>query len=155
MPTIIIETPIAAPREVCFDLARDVGVHCATSEVSGERAVAPGKTSGLLEVGDQVTFEGRHLGVKQRLTAQITEMERPLRFVDVQIRGAFSSLKHIHEFETTSAGTLMRDTITWRSPLGLLGCLADALVVTRHMEWFVRTKQLALKAHAEELARAN
>jgi hypothetical protein len=55
MPTIVVETRIAAPVERCFDLARDVDVHLRTAASTGERAVG-GKTSGLLELGDVVTF---------------------------------------------------------------------------------------------------
>lgn len=96
-----------------------------------------------------MTFEGRHFGVVQRLTARITEFDRPRRFVDEQVRGAFESLRHTHDFVSVGAHTLMRDTVTWRSPLGLLGTLADALFLRRHMEWFIRTKQSSLKRLAE------
>ena len=30
VPSIVIETHIAAPRERCFDLARNVDIHCQT-----------------------------------------------------------------------------------------------------------------------------
>jgi hypothetical protein len=43
----------------------------------------------------------------------------------------------------------MIDTIEWRAPLGILGLLLDALFLKRHMLWFVKTKQQALKAVAE------
>ena len=66
MPTIIIETFIHAPVELCFDLARDVNAHAESAAFSAERVVEPGRTRGLLEVGDIVAFEGRHFGMKQR-----------------------------------------------------------------------------------------
>jgi len=151
VPTITIETRIAAPRERVFDLARDVDAHVESSAFTGERAVEPGRTSGLLELGDLLTFEGRHLGVRQRLTVRITAMDPPRRFVDEGVRGALRELRHVHEFlEDGDGATLMRDTVTWRSPLGLLGRAADALVVARHMRWFVSEKQGRLKAMAEE-----
>ena len=43
----------------------------------------------------------------------------------------------------------MRDTLTWRSPLGPLGDIADKLFVKRHLLNFVGTKQFELKAYAE------
>jgi len=150
LPTIIIETHIAAPVARVFDLARDVGAHVESSAFTGERAVAPGRTSGLLDLGDLLTFEGRHLGVRQRLTVKITEMDPPRRFVDVGVRGALRELHHVHEFVEEADGvTLMRDTVTWRSPFGILGRAADALFVTRHMRWFVSEKQARLKLMAE------
>jgi ligand-binding SRPBCC domain-containing protein len=151
MPSIVIETRIRAPIERVFDLARDVGAHAESSSFTGERVVEPGRTAGLLEAGDLLTFEGRHLGVRQRLTVRITEMEPPRRFVDEGVRGALRELRHVHEFFEENGVTVMRDVVTWRSPFGLLGRAADALFVTRHMRWFVTEKQARLKAMAERL----
>jgi hypothetical protein len=77
MTELIIETYIEAPVEHCFDLARDVSAHAESAAFSGERLVAPGRVTGLLEVGDLVCFEGRHFGITQRFSAKITEMRRP------------------------------------------------------------------------------
>ncbi len=152
MTTVVIETRIAAPIDLCFDLARDVDAHLRTSARTGERAVA-GKTSGLLDLGDVVTFEAVHFGVRQRLTSKIVEFDRPRRFVDEMIKGAFASLWHLHEFGTEGAITLMRDTLVWRSPLGLLGIIADKLFLERHMRDFVSNKQRDLKAYAEQVTK--
>ena len=81
MPTIRVETRIEAPVERCFDLARDVDLHRRSLARTGERAVG-GVTTGLLGPGDTVTWEGRHFGVRQRLTARITA-----EIVDVKPNG--------------------------------------------------------------------
>jgi len=149
---IEIETQIEASPERCFDLARDVGVHCQTAAFTEERAVPPGRTSGLLELGDLVTFEAVHLGVRQRLTAEIVELKRPFRFVDEQVRGTFLWLRHVHTFAAQGSGTLMTDVLEWQSPLGFLGNIADRLFVGRHMKRFVTRKQEELKQMAEAAA---
>jgi ligand-binding SRPBCC domain-containing protein len=150
MGHVVIETLIAAPRERVFDLARDVSAHTQSAAFSRERAVEPGRTAGLLELGDAVTFEGIHFFLRLRITARIVEFDRPRSFADELVRSAFRSLRHVHEFEERNGGaTLMRDTLDWVSPLGILGRLADALFVTRHMRRFVTRKQLALKEMAE------
>lgn len=149
LTSIVIETLIAAPPEVCFDLARDVQLHAESASFSGERIVEPGRLQGLLELGDMATLEGKHFGLRQRFTAKITEVDRPARFVDEMVRGAFKRLRHVHEFHGISGGTLMRDVLEWESPLGVLGSIADLLFVKRHMAWFVRTKQQHLKALIE------
>lgn len=139
----VVETVIRAPREVVFDVSRDVDAHTRSASFSRERAVPPGRTSGLLERGDSVTFEGRHFGTRQRFTVHITEMERPSRYVDEASHGAFRTLRHVHEFEEVEGGTLMRDTMEYASPFGALA----GWVLRR----FVTRKQDALKVMCEQL----
>jgi ligand-binding SRPBCC domain-containing protein len=147
---VVVTTNIRAPIERCFDLARDVDVHCRTSAFTSERAVSPGRTSGLLERGDTVIFEGRHVGLRLRLSARIVEMERPTRFVDEAVSGPFESLRHVHDFTASDGVTRMIDTIEWTAPLGVLGALADAVFLERYMRRFLERKQAALKALAEQ-----
>jgi ligand-binding SRPBCC domain-containing protein len=152
MPTIKVDTKIQAPIELCFDLARDVGVHCATTSRTRERVVG-GKATGLLELGDQVTFEAVHFGFRQRLCSKIVEYDRPHRFTDRMITGTFKSLEHEHEFEPSGDGTVMRDTLVWESPMGILGVIADRLAVERHMRSFLLERNRELKKLAEMRAR--
>ena len=151
MPLLRVETIIHAPREVCFDLARDVGAHLASTAQTGERVVA-GKLAGLLDLGDTVTWEARHLGVRQRLTARITRMDRPAMFVDEMVSGAFAEFQHTHEFEALAEGTRMCDRFVYRSPLGPLGRLADVLFLERYMQRFLEHRAAVLKAEAEKIA---
>jgi ligand-binding SRPBCC domain-containing protein len=153
MGAITIETRIRAPIELCFDLARDVNAHAESAAFSSERVVAPGRTQGLLELGDLVAFEGRHFGMTQRFVARITALDRPNSFVDEMVEGAFKWLRHVHEFESNGGLTIMRDKLEWKAPFGLIGGLADLLFVSRHMRWFVATKQTSLRRIAEERAR--
>lgn len=148
MPRITVETFIAAPPQVVFDLARDIGLHCQTLRHTGERAVA-GTTSGRIGLDEWVTFEGKHLGVRQRLTVKITEFEAPHRFTDEMTKGAFKALKHIHEFETAPNGTLMRDTLEWTAPFGAAGALANLLVLGRHLKKTLTRRNALLKDLAE------
>lgn len=154
MTTIVIETRIRAPIDLCFDLARDVSAHAESAAFTSERVVEPGRTQGLLEIGDFVAFEGRHFGITQRFVARITALDRPARFVDEMVQGAFKRLRHIHEFAVDDGATVMRDTLEWEAPCGVIGRLADLLFLRRHMRWFVVTKQNALKITAENRAKS-
>ncbi len=148
MPTIQLETNIAAPVERVFDLARSIDAHTSTTEGTGERAVE-GRTSGLVEAGETVTWEARHLGVRQRLTSKITAMERPDFFVDEMVQGAFATMHHRHEFGEAGEGTLMRDVFEFTAPLGPLGWLAEKMFLTAYMEKFLLQRNAALKSMAE------
>ena len=95
MPVIEIRTEVRAPLDRCFDLSRDIDLHLVSMRATGERAVA-GRTSGLIGLGEEVTWEARHLGVRQRFTSRITEFARPHYFQDRMVRGAFRSFARDH-----------------------------------------------------------
>ena len=148
MPLIDLETRIQAPIEHVFDLARSIDAHQASTSHTGERAVG-GRTSGLIELGETVTWEARHLGVKQRLSVEITRMERPRLFEDRMIRGAFASMNHMHTFQPDGEVTVMRDAFEFTAPLGILGRLVEWLFLTRYMERFLIQRNQVLKELSE------
>src|SRR6266436_6535066 len=126
---IEISTLISAPRDRVFDLARSIDAHQDSTEGTQERAIA-GVTSGLIGLNDQVTWEARHLGLRQRLTVRVTAFDRPRHFQDVMISGAFKSMAHDHEFADHPEGTLMSDRFEFKSPLGILGAIVDRAFLT-------------------------
>lgn len=152
MGSIRLVTEIRAPREICFDLSRSVDAHLASAHATGERAVA-GVTSGLLALGDEVTWEASHFGIRQRLTSHITEYDRPHRFADEMVSGAFRWMRHVHEFEEAASGaTRMVDTFDYEAPLGMLGRLFDAVVLERHLTRFLERRNDVLRQLAENAA---
>ncbi len=148
MPRIVLETQINAPAEICFDLMRDIRLHAETISQTNEKAVA-GVTNGKIGLGQTVTFEGVHFGIRQRLTVKVVEFERPRLFVDEMTEGVFKSFKHIHEFFPNENGVLMRDTLIWTAPLGFLGKIADKLFLENHLRRLVTKRNLKLKEIAE------
>ncbi|NLP51651.1 SRPBCC family protein [Bacillus sp. RO1] len=150
MPQIEHQQFIKAPVEICFDLARNVDIHTQTTSKTKERAVG-GVTEGLLEQGDTVTWEATHLGIKQRLTAKVTLMEPPHKFIDVMVKGAFQSFIHTHQFLEADGGTLMIDQFQYKSPFGIIGVAADKLFLERYMRKFIVSRAEELKKIAEKL----
>lgn len=150
MSKIEINTLIEADVEICFDLARDIDFHKESLKHSHEKAVA-GKTSGLIGLGEWVTWEAKHLGIKQRLTSKITEFEYPNYFVDEMVSGAFKSFRHEHHFRKRNNKTLMIDVFYFKSPFGLLGELVNWLFLKKHVENLLVTRNKFLKEQAESL----
>lgn len=149
MPTIHLAIDVDAPQSRCFDLARCVEFHTRSMSSSGERAVA-GVTSGLLSLNDQVTWEARHFGIRQRLTSRITALDAPHLFVDEQVAGAFKRFRHEHCFEKlTPSRTRISDTFEFESPFGPLGVIANAIFLSRHMTQLLRAHQHHLKSALE------
>ena len=148
MPLIRLETYIDAPIERCFDLSLSVDLHRNSVVHTRERPIA-GVTSGVMKLGDTVTWEAVHFGIKQHLTSKITACERPYHFTDEMVKGAFREIIHQHEFVPQSQGTLMTDLFAFRAPLGLLGRLAEALFLTRYMKRLLLIRNNYLKQVAE------
>lgn len=150
MADIRIETFVAAPPERVFDLARDLDFHQRSMAHTGERAIG-GRTSGLIEEGEEVEWEASDLGFTWRLRSRITAMDRPREFTDEQVSGPFVRYRHTHTFVARDGGTLMIDDWRHTAPLGPLGALADALFLERHMRRTLELRAAAINAEAERL----
>jgi ligand-binding SRPBCC domain-containing protein len=144
-------TILRAPIERCFDLARSVEVHLAGNVHCGEQAVAnAGVTSGLVGLGERVTWRAKHFLVWHQLTSEITQMKRPTHFQDVKVHGIFRFMRHDHFFRSISpAETEMRDVFSFAAPLPILGRLAEILFLRRYMRNLLRERNAAIKQIAE------
>jgi ligand-binding SRPBCC domain-containing protein len=148
MPVITLHTIIQASPETCFNLSRSVDLHLKSTAETGEQAVA-GKTSGLMELNDTVTWRARHLGVKQDLTSKITEYEFPVRFVSEMQKGAFKKLHHQHIFIREGDRTRMTDVFYFEAPFGWIGKLVCNLFLTNYMKGFLERRNDLIKREAE------
>lgn len=149
MTTIHLTTEIDAPIEKCFDIARDVDVHTRSTTQTHERAIA-GRTTGLCELGDRITWEATHFGVKQQLTVEITRLERPYFFEDKMLKGAFKSMRHEHHFQQIQGKTLMTDKFEYEVPFGVAGKIFNRIVLKRYMSNFLATRNQVMKSILEE-----
>jgi ligand-binding SRPBCC domain-containing protein len=145
---------IRAPIERCFDLARSVEVHLAGNTHWGEQAVAAGGvTSGLISLGQSVTWQARHFGIRQQLTSTITALDRPTYFQDTMQKGAFRSMHHDHFFRTVSPeATEMIDIFAFSAPFGLFGRLVELILLERYMRSLLRERNTMLREIAESSA---
>lgn len=144
MPTIILITKIKAPKKAVFNLSRNIDFHQLSTHKTNEKAIA-GKTSGLIELGETVTWRAKHLGVYQELTSKITEMEPYNHFRDEMVKGIFKSIKHQHIFNEEHGFTTMKDIFFYKSPLGVLGKLADSLFLKNYLKQFLIRRNKLIK----------
>jgi ligand-binding SRPBCC domain-containing protein len=148
MPAIHLTTDIRAPIERCFDLGRSIDLHVATATASGERAVA-GVTTGLIALGEEVTWRARHFGIGWRMTSRITAMERPGFFQDRMVRGPFAAFEHDHFFEAAGEVTRMRDELRFEAPMGCIGRIVSERAILPHLTRFLVERNAILKRVAE------
>src|ERR1700761_2741204 len=97
-------TVIAAPLERVFDLARSIEVHLLDNIHFGEQATAD-TPSGLLGMGEEVTWHARHFFMRHTLISLITAFDSPRYFQDTMLRGAFRSMQHDHFFRTIQSAS--------------------------------------------------
>lgn len=148
MPIIKLETEINAPVERVFDLARSIDLHKDSMSKYDERAVA-GVMSGLINLGETVTWEATHLGVRQQLTSKVTAFDAPRYFRDSMVKGAFKRFDHDHYFEESNGKTVIRDVFDFDSPLGILGEIADWIIVESHLKTMLEERNALIKRIAE------
>ena len=129
-------TRAAIPQTELFDRARSIDAHKESMSHSREEAIA-GVTSGLISLGEEVTWRAWHFGVPFRMTSRISEMGAPDYFVDEQVSGPFRRFRHHHEFSQDGSVTTMIDRIEFEAPFGPLGRLAERLVLTRYLRQLI------------------
>jgi ligand-binding SRPBCC domain-containing protein len=148
MVRIELLTRIAAPIERVFDLARSIDLHMASTNWTGERAIA-GITRGLIGPEQEVTWRGRHFGCMVQHTSRITVYERPLHFQDAMVRGLFKNFQHDHFFEAQGEATLMKDEMEFVAPLGPLGILAERIALEGHLRDLLERRNACIRRVAE------
>ena len=138
--TFTVETRSSHPAERLFDLSLSIDEHLGSMAASGEQAIR-GVTTGTITLG---TGRARHFGIRFTMTSQITDHDRPRRFVDEQLAGPFRSFRHVHEYREVGRTTVMTDTVTLASPV--FGRLAETLVLVPYLRRLIRQRNRHLLA---------
>lgn len=73
------------------------------------------------------------LGIKLNWTSEITKIEPLHYFVDKMIDGPFAIWHHQHFFEEAENGTIAKDVIHYKLPLGPIGKLFHPLLVKNNV----------------------
>ena len=148
MATFTLETFIAAPPEVCLDLSLDLDLHQGSMDHTGERIVG-GRPGGRIGLHEYVTWEAVHFGIRQRMTVGITALERPHRFHDEMLKGAFKRFEHEHTFEPVAGGTLMKDHFEIEAPFFPIGWLVERTLLVPYMHRLMEKRNALIKERSE------
>lgn len=148
MTRIKTSTTINAPIEMVFNNCRNIDVHQYSASKTYEKAIA-GRTSGLINKGETVTWKGKHFGIYIQHQSIISEMDFPIYFVDEQLKGHFKSFKHQHFFIQKENLTIMTDILEYETPFGFIGKLFDKLLLENHLTKFIIYRNAILKQLSE------
>jgi ligand-binding SRPBCC domain-containing protein len=149
MTRIELETLMDAQVNICFDLARSVELHQISTASTKEKAIS-GRTKGLCEKDDTITWRAKHFGLYHELTMTITEMNSPIFFEDVMVKGIFKSIRHRHHFCQHERFVVMRDVFEYQVPYGIFGLIFNKLILYRYMTRLLLKRNQTIKEFAEQ-----
>lgn len=86
-----------------------------------------------MEVGAEIDYSIRWLGVRVGWTTLISKFDPPQMFVDEQKKGPYRMWRHTHLFSRTSVGTMMVDEVIYELPFGILGDVAHLLIIRQQL----------------------
>jgi ligand-binding SRPBCC domain-containing protein len=134
-PTYLIEREqwLAGPLEEVFAFHGDAtNLEAITPRWLRFSVITP--TPIAMDVGTLIEYRLRWHGIPLRWTTRIEAWEPPHRFVDTQLKGPYRLWHHTHTFESERGGTLIRDVVRYRLPLGWLGPALHRLGVRCDLE---------------------
>lgn len=78
---------------------------------------------------------------------EITAVESGKYFIDEQRFGPFAFWHHQHHFLETSKGIMMTDLLHYGVPLGILGRIANGIVVSKRIDHIFEYRQQVIDSH--------
>lgn len=90
---------------------------------------------GKMYTGQIITYHVRPIaGIKLNWATEITHVEKPYSFIDVQLEGPYKIWHHQHHFTENANGVLMEDIVTYALPWYSLGDISNKLIVRKKLE---------------------
>ncbi|MFT4535810.1 MAG: ligand-binding SRPBCC domain-containing protein [Saprospiraceae bacterium] len=74
------------------------------------------------------------LGIGMRWCTEITHVKNKSYFIDQQRFGPYNMWHHQHHFEEVEGGVMMRDIVNYGIPLGILGQIANSIMVKSQLK---------------------
>jgi ligand-binding SRPBCC domain-containing protein len=105
-----------------------------------------------MEVGALIDYRLHYRGVPLGWTSQIEVWEPGRQFVDRQLRGPYGLWHHRHTFSEVAGQTVIEDEVHYAAPLGVLGELAQPLLIERDLRRIFDYRQNAVRQILEQEA---
>ncbi|MEZ5199586.1 MAG: SRPBCC family protein [Bacteroidales bacterium] len=85
------------------------------------------------------------LGIKTTWVTEITQVKDKAYFVDEQRVGPYSVWHHEHFIEAIPNGVLMKDIVSYKPPMGILGSIANALIIKKKLREIFEYRSRAIE----------
>lgn len=84
------------------------------------------------------------LGIPTTWVTEITQVKDKSYFVDEQRVGPYKMWHHEHFIEATEKGVVMKDIISYQAPFGMLGNIANKLIIRKKLNEIFEYRAIAL-----------
>lgn len=98
-----------------------------------------------------ITYIVRPLaGIPMTWVTEITHIKEGSYFVDEQRSGPYALWHHRHFIEPDGEGSLMTDIVTYLPPFGILGRIANTLLIRQRLKQIFDFREKAMTSWAEK-----
>ncbi len=97
--------------------------------------ILPGAVDGEIFEGMLIDYTVKPLfGIKVHWQTKIMQVNKPVQFMDRQLKGPYKKWEHTHTFTQQNGGTNMHDEVRYALPFGILGEVMHSLIVRKKIE---------------------
>jgi ligand-binding SRPBCC domain-containing protein len=142
----------ANPHNLPLIMPPESGTQLAELKLVAPPGQSEANPDSLAGVGSEIVTSFRLLSflpVRAQWIALITEFDWNHHFADIQKKGPFKRFKHRHEFSAETrnglCGTIVRDAIEYDPGFGVIGVLAQKLLIARTLDQTFEYRQKTLE----------
>lgn len=86
------------------------------------------------------------LGIKTTWITEITHIRNKEFFIDEQRMGPYKMWHHQHIIKEIEGGVLMTDIVSYQPPLGIIGAIANNIIILPKLNEIFKYRTMALEA---------
>ena len=154
MTTIKLITEIKAKQEIVFNASRNIALHKESLSKTNEKVI-DGRKTGLIKLGETVTWSGNHFGFNLKHKSRITQMNLYQSFTDEMTEGNFKTFIHHHKFISQNNTTVMIDEILYEVPFGILGAIFNLFILKKYLRKIITERNDFIKHITEKQSGLN
>jgi ligand-binding SRPBCC domain-containing protein len=148
MPKIHTTTFIGAPVERVFDLSRHIALYKLIFQSRKEKLTS-GAASTLVGKNETITIVAKHAGRARMMMMKITTLQRPVLFIEEQVKGDLQHYKHEHHFKQVQNGTIVIDLLEFGTPKDIMGKVFGKMYFKKYLEELLRKRTELIRSYAE------
>jgi uncharacterized protein (TIGR01777 family) len=120
-----------SPKEVFSFFSNEKNLEVITPESLQFKVLK--KSTPELRKGTLIDYKLKIHGIPIKWQSRIENFTEFKSFVDEQVHGPYSKWHHTHDFISVGEGTLMRDRIIYKVPMGVLGNLLTSFFIKKDL----------------------